>query len=364
MALTIGLAGVSMMTPYHLAGFKAAGGVVVKAVADPNRKRCQDQAKALKARAYPDLTSMRKAEKLDAVVIATPNKFHSELALEALAAGLHVFCEKPPALNARETAAMRDLAAKKKRTLIFNLNNRARPEAQALMEYIRRGDAGRINSAQAVWMRRDGIPGFGGWFTTKAVAGGGPLIDLLHMIDLALWFMGYPEPEWALAQTFSDFIANPAFVGPWGVPNVQNPVCDVENACHGFVRFKTGQVLTLRNSWAEMVRAEEVSVTFQGTRAGGMVLRTFDVDGRDMTAHDYCQFYALEHGRQVNRDIRFAPDEAMGRNAASENFIRVLRGEAEPLATADEGVRLMSIIDAVYQSAASGEPVRVKAPGK
>nr|MCU0797049.1 Gfo/Idh/MocA family oxidoreductase [Akkermansiaceae bacterium] len=134
---------------------------------------------------------------------------------------------------------------------------------------------GRINSAQAKWIRRTGIPGFGGWFTTKALSGGGPVIDLLHMIDLALHFMGYPEPAHVLAQTFDDHITDKGFKGPWGIPDRADGTNDVEAAAHGFVTFKTGQVLSLQVSWAEMIKREEVSVVFQGSKAGGKVERLF-----------------------------------------------------------------------------------------
>lgn len=51
--------------------------------------------------------------------------------------------------------------------------------------------------------RRRGMPGFGGWFGTKALAGGGPLIDLgVHRLDLALWLMGYPKPQWVMGNTY------------------------------------------------------------------------------------------------------------------------------------------------------------------
>jgi predicted dehydrogenase len=80
-------------------------------------------------------------------------------------------------------------AAKAKKTLMFNFNNRTRPEAYAIREYIERGDVGAINSAQAKWQRRSGIPGFGGWFTTKVLSGGDPVIDLLHMFDFAFYFI-------------------------------------------------------------------------------------------------------------------------------------------------------------------------------
>jgi predicted dehydrogenase len=100
---------------------------------------------------------------------------------------------------------------------MFNFNNRARPESYAMMEYINQGVVGTINSCQAKWIRRTGIPGFGGWFTTKALSGGGPLIDLLHMVDLGLYFMGYPEPAHVLARTFRITLRT-SLQGPVGHP--------------------------------------------------------------------------------------------------------------------------------------------------
>ena len=360
MSIKIGIIGAGGMTNYHIPGF-IAGGAEVVAITDVNLSAAQRVAQKFGiSSTYGSVDSMIKAEKLDAVSVVTPNKFHKPLALQALAARLHVFCEKPPALSAAEIRAMAAAAKKAKRTLMFNFNNRARPEAYAMMSYLASGAVGRINSAQALWIRRTGIPGFGGWFTTKALSGGGPVIDLLHMIDLALYFMDYPEPEWVLAQTFSDFIADKAFKGPWGIPDVANGVNDVEASAHGFVRFKGGQVLFLRNAWAEMNKREEVSVTFQGQKAGGCVKRLFGRDGVDETSIDSCELYTQENGCSVNRDIVTAADPAMGRIRSAQNFALTLAGKEKPLNTPDQAVKLMQIIDAIYASAKSGKPVKVK----
>ncbi|AHF90453.1 oxidoreductase [Opitutaceae bacterium TAV5] len=358
----IAIIGAGGMVRYHAAGFRAAGAEIV-AIADVNHTAAEKTAaREGIARSYGDVARMLKEiPEIDGVSVIVPNKFHAPLALQALKAGKHVFCEKPPAMNAREARAMAAAAAKAKRTLMFNFNNRARPESVAMMDYIAGGQAGqvgRINSAQARWIRRTGIPGFGGWFTNKALSGGGPLIDLLHMLDLSLYFMGYPEPEWALAQTFSDFITDKGFKGPWGIPDVAKGVTDVENACHGFVKFKTGQVISLQISWAELVAREEVSVTFQGTKAGGLVRRLFGVDGLDDTAIDTCELYAQEHGRSVNKSILVPPDPTMGREASAANFVETISGRARPLNTPDQAVSLMRIIDAIYASAKTGKPAK------
>ncbi len=360
MALRIGIVGAGGMAAYHVPGFRAGGAEVV-ALADLNL----DAAKAAAAKfnigkIYGDAIDMLAAEELDAVSIITPNKFHKPLVLECLKAGKHVFCEKPPALNAAETKQMAAAARAAKRLLLFDFNNRARPESCAMKAAIDAGEVGAINAAQALWIRRTGIPGFGGWFTSKALSGGGPVIDLLHMIDLALYFMDYPEPAYVLANTYDTFMGDPRFKGPWGIPDRANGVCDVEAAAHGFVTFKNGAVLYLRTAWAEMNKREEVSVTFQGTRAGGLVRRLFGTDGDDDTAQDTCELYTMTaEGDRADRPLVVTPDPAMGRVRAAENFVRAILGEEKPLNTPDQAVKLMKIIDAVYASAAKKAPVRV-----
>ncbi|MEM7699013.1 MAG: Gfo/Idh/MocA family oxidoreductase, partial [Verrucomicrobiota bacterium] len=134
---------------------------------------------------------------------------------------------------------------------------------------------------------------------------------------------------------------------------------DVEAAAHGFVKFKSGQVMYFQMSWAEMVKREEVSVVFQGTGAGGKVERLFGIDGFDETAIDSCELYVQENGNSVNQSIVTEACEDMGRIDSAANFIDAIEGTAAPLNSAEEGLKLMKIIDAAYESANSGAPVQV-----
>ena len=360
MAIKVGIIGAGGMLQYHAAGFKQAGAEIV-AIADAAPGAARKAADKWGAKhAYESVdTMLAECKELDAVSIIVPNKFHAPLALQCLNAGKHVFCEKPPALSAAEVHAIIAASQKSGKKVMFNFNNRARPESQAMMKYVAAGQVGKINSAQAKWIRRTGIPGFGGWFTTKELSGGGPLIDLLHMVDLAMYFMGYPEPAHVLGQTFNDFIQDKSFKGPWGIPDRVGGVTDVENAAHGFVTFKTGQVLSLQVSWAEMVKREEVSVVFQGTKAGGKVERLFGIDGLDNTAIDTCELYVQENGHSVNRSIVTPACEDMGRIASAANFIEAIEGKAAPLNTPEQALRLMQVIDAIYVSAQTGKPVSI-----
>ncbi len=360
MSVKVGVIGAGGMLQYHAAGFRQAGATIV-AVADmaPGAAARAAQQWGIE-KAFDSVEAMLAgAPELEAVSIIVPNKFHKPLAIQCLQAGKHVFSEKPPALNAAEVEEMIQAAEAAQKLLMFNFNNRARPESQAMMRYIEAGTVGTIQSAQAKWIRRTGIPGFGGWFTTKELSGGGPLIDLLHMVDLAMYFMGYPEPAHVLGQTFSDLITDKGFKGPWGIPDRVGGVTDVENAAHGFVTFKTGQVLSLQVSWAEMIKREEVSVVFQGTKAGGKVERLFGIDGLDDTAIDTCELYVQENGNSVNRSIVTPACADMGRSASAANFIEAIAGVAAPLNTPLQALRLMQVIDAIYASASQGKPVSV-----
>ena len=241
MSIKVGVIGAGGMAQYHIAGFRQAGADVV-AIADMHEPAAQAAAELYSIpTALGSVEAILAMDELDAISVIVPNKFHAPLVIQVLESGKHAFCEKPPAINAAQVADMKAAAEKAGKTVMFNFNNRARPESYAMMKYIEDGTIGKINSAQAKWIRRTGIPGFGGWFTTKELAGGGPLIDLLHMVDLAMYLMGYPEPAHVLGTTFDDFITDKGFKGPWGIPDKKDGVTDVESAAHGFVTFKTGQ---------------------------------------------------------------------------------------------------------------------------
>ena len=354
----IGILGAGTMAQYHLDGFRDGGAEVV-AIADTKLEAARTFAARTGIPFYcSSLDEMLTAcPDLEAVSVVVPNAYHMPFSVQALSKGLHVYCEKPPALNASEMRMMLDAAKKSQKTLMFDFNNRARAESVTMRRYIKDGVVGKINSIQATWIRRNGIPGFGGWFTNKAQSGGGAVIDLPHMLDLALHFLDYPKPAYVTACVFDDFMGDPAFKGPWGAVDISGGITDVETACHGFVVFQTGQCLSLRTSWAEMNEREIVSVQFQGTNAGGKLERLFEIDGVDETAADTCSLYTVENGLQVNRSIQIPKDDSMGRLNNAAGFVRALTGDAQPLNTPEEALTLMQIIDALYKSADDRRPV-------
>jgi len=93
--------------------------------------------------------------------------------------------------------------------------------------------------------------------------------------------------------------------------------------------------------------------------AGGKVERLFGSDGDDATAIDTCELYVQENGKSVDHTIEVEACEDMGRINSAANFIDAINGTAEPLNNAEQGLALMQVIDAVYESAESGKPVAI-----
>ena len=107
MATKVGIIGAGGMLQYHAGGFRAGGADIV-AICDVNEAAAGKAAADLGVdNVFGDVGDMlQKLPELDAVSVITPNRFHKPLAVQLLEAGKHVFCEKPPALNAAEVAEM------------------------------------------------------------------------------------------------------------------------------------------------------------------------------------------------------------------------------------------------------------------
>ncbi|MFW5868256.1 MAG: Gfo/Idh/MocA family protein, partial [Armatimonadota bacterium] len=255
---------------------------------------------------------------------------------------------------------MVDAAEEAGKTLMIQFNNRFRPEAQVLKGHVDDGTFGDIYFARCGWIRRNGIPGWGGWFTNEEVAGGGPLIDLaVHMLDLTMWLMGNPTPVTCMASTYSVFGPQMEALGPWGTPDPDGTF-DVEDMAVGMLKFEDGQTILLEASWASRIERERVYSTLMGTEAGASLERVFAVDGVDDSAIDSLELYTQEQGEAVDRIVKVEPDLEMGRHTAVKHFAQCLIDGRETISPGTDGLRLMRIIDAMYTSAETGKAVDIE----
>ena len=190
--------GVGRMGTVHardlLAG-KVAGARLV-AVCDPNVEavlRFPD------VKGFPSSHELISSGLVDAVLIATPHYDHTPIAIEALAAGLHVLTEKPLAVHKADCQKMLTAyAARPKPSQVFAemFNLRADPRFIKLRELIFSGQLGtlrRMNWIITDWFRTEAYYRSGGWRATWAGEGGGALLNQCpHNLDLWQWLFGMP----------------------------------------------------------------------------------------------------------------------------------------------------------------------------
>jgi len=346
---------------FHAEGYQTHPKAECVAICDVNRVAAEELAAKWGVEdVFTDHRQMLKLKGLNAVSVCVPNTLHRPLAVDCLKAGMNVLCEKPLSVNAREGQKIVAAAQQSGKTLMMQFNNRYRPEAQLLRSYIDEGTLGDIYFARCGWIRRNGIPGWGGWFTQKELAGGGPLIDLaVHMLDLTMWLMGNPEPVTCMASTYSVFGPKMEALGPWGTPNPKGKF-DVEDMAVGMIKFAGGQTILLEASWASRVHREWVYSTLCGTKAGASLERVFDADGEDDTSRDTLRLFTQKHGQPVNEDLIWPADPAMGRLRAVHHFCDCLVSGQAPGSPGTDGQRIMRLLDAMYQSAQTGKAVSLK----
>jgi predicted dehydrogenase len=296
------------------------------------------------ANRYASAEAMFDRESLDIVSIATPNCLHKPLTIAAFASGCHVFCEKPMAMNAEEAREMIAAGQVAERRLMINFSYRFTPQAWALKRAVDEGLLGDVYFGRTSWLRRSGMPKFGGWFGIKAQSGGGPLIDLgVHRLDLALWLMGYPEPEWIMASTY-DHLARERAAR-------EGKAFDVEDLAVGLVRFKTGATLEIEASWAGHIKERELMETRILGTTGGLVHRNTD----GSYAFE-AEMYFDRYGEQCSITLSEPPG---GAPSPMHHFADCILDGKRHMARGEEGLIVMQLLDGIYESASRGEPVRV-----
>ena len=300
------------------------------------------------AAVYTDFRELLKDESIDSVDICTPNYLHSIIAVAAFEAGKHVFCEKPDAINVEEVLKMNRAAEKAGKTLMIMRNNRFSPASQYAKKYIESGAMGDIYCGRCGWQRRRGIPGKGGWFTTKAQSGGGPLIDLgVHMIDLAIWLMGSPKPVTVTGSTyrkFADSDTSDSVNSDFG-DKVSGGTFDVEDLAMGTIRFDNGAQLQIEFSWASNIKQENRFVELRGTKSG-LTWRDGDVE-----------VFTEMHGQGCDIHPSNLQPEKKEHVLNLINFYDVVIDGKEPVFKPQQGIDMIKILCAIYKSAETGREV-------
>lgn len=339
----IGAGGIAQSA--HMPGYAAVSDLCeIVAVADSNPETARAAAAKFNVpnvlTDYHDLLAMHE---IGAVSVCTPNYLHYQPTLDAFAAGKHVLCEKPIAMNANEAKEMVAASKRAGKKFMVGYNNRFAPTSQILKRYIDGGALGDIYYARAQALRRRGIPGWG-VFINKELQGGGPLIDIgVHILDLTLWLMGHPKPVAASGITYAKFGKRSdivGFLGQWDYEKFT-----VEDFAAALIRFDNGATVVLESSFVANIPEDVWNSTLCGTE-GGATTNPLTIVKEEF--HSLQTFKPEVKSENVNTH-----------GAEVKHFVEAVVNDTEPLVTGEQALMVAKIMDAIYKSSELNREVEI-----
>jgi len=330
--IRIGVIGCGFIGHYHARAVAASEQAELVAAADSNPAALERFA-AL----FPGVRTTLRFEELasmpdlDAVAIGIPNARHAPTTDRLLKAGKHVLLEKPMALNAAEAAIIARTARQKGVRLQIGHCWRYDTEVNFLKQLVQQGTLGRIVKTKGYGIHTNWGPA--GWFTRKAEAGGGALVDMgIHAIDTASYLLGDPAPLSVYAKIGTHY-------GSY----------DVDDTGVIVIEWQGGAVSVVESGWWQP--------HMDGPEAGTQLYGTLG----------YAQLFptlvklSLGSARgcfQPEFPPRVEHCEQAMYNRQMEAFVQAIRTRKPPRPDGELGTRIMKILDACYRSSRTGGVVR------
>lgn len=319
----IGIVGGGGIASAHLKGYTEMGHKVkITAVADADPETLARRTEETGAEGYADFLQLIESEEVDAVDICLPHHLHRSAIVAAAEAGKHILCEKPLCLTEEEAKDVRDAVRKSGVTLMCAHNQLFLPAVAKAKELVDSGALGEVYEVRTTdSFFNDFDPENMGWRAHTATSGGGEYIDTgYHPTYLLMHFSGgRPESVFAMMSTH------------------RLKFMEGEDSAQVLVRFDNGSLGQLTTSWAYQAApgTERFSVVGEkgSLSSDGTTLRVA-VRGEDEQVYDY------------------GPVDTI--TAEIEDFVECLTTGKRPINTEDEGIDVLGIILAAYQSAQSG----------
>ena len=282
-----------------------------------------------------DWRELTRRDDIDAVIVATPNKFIREIALSALEHGKHVLCEKPLGRNAGEAEAIWSKAKERGLILKTGFTHRFHPAVRNAKKIVEDGGIGKIYLLRAVY-GHGGRPGYEKeWRANRDICGGGELLDQgVHVIDLFRWFLGEFDEVFGRVATFY-----------WDM--------EVEDNAFAMFRTSRGQVATMHTSWTQWKNKFLLEIIGE---KGYLVMD--GLGGSYGTERLVIGKRKVNGGAPDEEIIEFPGPDISWREELKE-FASAITGNREPIGSGYDGLMANRLVGAVYESARRNIPVRL-----
>jgi predicted dehydrogenase len=347
--LKIGVIGAGSISEAHLTAYAAHPEVELAAICDLNPERAKEKAERYQVAAvYTDYKELLADSTIDAVSVCTWNHRHAEISIAALEAGKNVLVEKPLSKTVEEALRMQETVRRTGKLLQVGYVRRYGSNVKTLRKFVDGGELGEIYYAKASCLRRLGNPG--GWFSDSERSGGGPLIDLgVHIIDLCWYLMGKPKVKSVSGNTYKKLgnranIENLSFYKAADY-NAENN--DVEDLANAMIRFENGASLMVDVSFTLHAKKDELSVKLYGDKGGAEIEPELQIIGE-------------KHETIINITPQIDHPTfqfQLGFNAEIAHFVDCCRGITETICPVEDGVEMIKILSAIYESAKEGKEI-------
>ncbi|WP_290818822.1 Gfo/Idh/MocA family protein [Halovivax sp.] len=351
----VGVVGLGGMGHHHARNVRELGADVV-AGADISADARERFADEFDAEGYDSHETLVADERVDAVIVTTPNRFHEPITVAALEADLDVLVEKPLAHTLESAERIAAAAAESTANVMVGFHNRHAASMLLFEEQKSRGRFGDLTHVEANYVRRRGVPGTGSWFTNPELAGGGALIDIgVHALDLALYAMDFPDVVEVSGVTRSTFGDSEDYADPEGFGDawagVDEPY-EVDDSVTAFVRCAGGETIVLDAAWATN-RDPCMDFVVRGTDAGAR----FEIGDTDVSILE-TGTAGVDHFANVD----LSGDSTMtGHREQDERFLECVATETAPETnTVEEALVVQRVIDAIYESSETNRAVSVE----
>lgn len=323
----------------YLSALQTLPDVEVIGIADENQKRGDYFANMFNVRLFDSYETLL-AEKPDGVIVCSENSRHLPLVKLAAEAGVNVLCEKPLATTLEDAKAIVDICDKAGVLLMTAFPMRFSPIALEIKNLVDSGRLGQLYGFNAT--NQGALPEFHhgdgptflerGWFVDKKLAGGGAIIDhVVHLADMLRWYLKSEVVE-VFATTNAIMHAEKVSVETGGLV---------------MLTFANGVFASIDCSWNKP--------TYYPTW-GGLKLELVAENG--LATMDAFKQYTTVYSEKVGRPAWnvWGSDSNAGMLA---EFIAAIRERRLPAVTGEDGLRAAEIVTAAYESASSGQPVKL-----
>jgi UDP-N-acetyl-2-amino-2-deoxyglucuronate dehydrogenase len=282
----------------------------------------------------------RTVQKLDVVVIATPNGLHMAQAIEAMQAGYHVLVEKPIALCVADIHQMQTVSAQTSKQVFLVMQNRFNPPVKLIHQLLQQQALGIIKHVQVncFWHRPTAYY-INSWHGTMELDGGTLFTQFSHFVDLLCWLFGEVE-------TIDAQFKNTNHQG----------LIEFEDEGKVDIKFQSGIPSTMDYSVNEPIANREGSLTIFSSKgmvkAGGAYLNTFefDVDDAVLAAELQKQLDAINKEQYAPNNYGHYKGSMRNHHLVYDSLQNSLMHQIPYYTTIDEAKNTIDLINLIYQA--------------